>query len=1342
MKIGTTIYLHGILSLLVLIFISTTCINAQQGNFWAFGLHGGLNFNYQPPQVFRSSMKYDSLVFNDDIASNSSSISDCQGNLLFYASGCVIWNKNHNIMQNGNMNNCYYGAGCKFGLGINGNLSSISFIVRKPNTQNQYYYFNSVVDHNCYSGIYYSVVDMTLDNGLGGVVSGQKEIPINPNASSCMEVIPHANGTDYWLIVAPNNTQFNAYPVTSSGIGSPVISNNVAANNQLGYFAASHNGNYLIATDIESSVSPHAGILYNFNQSTGQITTNRGLAQHSQISPRSIFNAEFSPNDSLMYLLYADKRTLHPMKLPTSIIQRPVDPASGSQKVIGYPVKWNGIGLNLAPNQKIYTSIWGDSLMGVIHHPNKVGQACGYQPNALNIGPALAGENLPNQYFPVHRTEFHIASACSDTTQFINTSDSSHYTGFKWYFGDGDIATGYHASHVYDTAGAYYVQLAAYDTCGNTTWKTDTIEIYQPVEAGFTIDSVTYQCREASFHITDTASSNATSRQYKARHVDWPSGINAVQSNQQNPVIPVDTSGAFKITQTASSPNCSDQQLKHDTATLAPKPNAAFSISDTMGCPPLQVSFQNQSTNAQQYTWHTDSQIFNGPQLSHTYPDTGFYDVTLIAQNSQGCKDTLHKPKAIYGTPLPKAIADTPFAKVCPKEAGQFQNQSKNATSVKWHFGDQISSTNANPAHAYDTSGFYDIMLTASNGHCTDTTTYDSLVQVLPRPEPGFELQYQKACTPLQVQLQSEATGNIDSMVYHFGNGQTAHQPNPSVTYNREDIYMIRQTVHAPGKCNAADSLELEVYQDPNAQFSISDTSVFCHDKAFEFKNASAPQNPPLGEGLLYDWMFQKFGDTIAFDTTKNLVEHYSKPGNYPVTLVTTNGLCQDSLQKLLKVRLRQKPNPAFEADSLEQCLPAKITFKNQSQHFDSLAWHFGDGNSSNQPNPKHQYTQPGTYDVTLEAFSDEGCHEVLEKEQFITLKEPVEAGFDYTPKTGCSPLQVTFTNESKPPDQNQSLTWYLPNNTIKTRNTIRQTFTDRQNEYEVKLLANNGICKDSITQTVQIRDFGTDGVNPEMEVVTVKKDSFTQIKWKELPVATQYRLQKQMNDGNWQTIAKTSELQFKDTGVNPDQASYTYRIQGIDSCRNLSQNSNNGKSILLQGQPVENSAKARLNWTPYQEWQSGIQHYQIERLDEENEFEVIGSTNDQAYTDPNFFKENKKRQTYRITAVKAGDAIQSKSNELTLEYPSLLYVPNAFSPNEDGINETFKVKATNLKQFSLKIYNPWGTKVFETRHPEKVWDGNFKGRKAPTGDYIYLITATTEKGKWLNRNGTLKLLR
>ncbi|PSR03951.1 MAG: hypothetical protein BRD49_06190, partial [Bacteroidetes bacterium SW_10_40_5] len=166
--------------------------------------------------------------------------------------------------------------------------ASISFIIEKPSTQQKYYYFNSIHHGNCYEGIYYSVVDMTLDNGLGGVVPGQKEIPINPNASSCMEVVPHANGTDYWLIVAPNNTQFNAYPVTSSGIGSPVISNNVAANNKLGYFAASHNGNYLIATAIESSVSPHAAILYNFNQSTGQITMNRGLAQHSQISPKSI----------------------------------------------------------------------------------------------------------------------------------------------------------------------------------------------------------------------------------------------------------------------------------------------------------------------------------------------------------------------------------------------------------------------------------------------------------------------------------------------------------------------------------------------------------------------------------------------------------------------------------------------------------------------------------------------------------------------------------------------------------------------------------------------------------------------------------------------------------------------------------------------------------------------------------------------------------------------------------------------------------------------------------------------------------------------------------------------
>ena len=68
------------------------------------------------------------------------------------------------------------------------------------------------------------------------------------------------------------------------------------------------------------------------------------------------------------------------------------------------------------------------------------------------------------------------------------------------------------------------------------------------------------------------------------------------------------------------------------------------------------------------------------------------------------------------------------------------------------------------------------------------------------------------------------------------------------------------------------------------------------------------------------------------------------------------------------------------------------------------------------------------------------------------------------------------------------------------------------------------------------------------------------------------------------------------------------------------------------------------------------------------------------------------------------------------------IFVPNAFTPDDDGINDVFYVRGNSVDELFLAVYNRWGQKVFETNDPRGTWDGTIKGVLAPTDYYHYLI--------------------
>lgn len=115
--------------------------------------------------------------------------------------------------------------------------------------------------------------------------------------------------------------------------------------------------------------------------------------------------------------------------------------------------------------------------------------------------------------------------------------------------------------------------------------------------------------------------------------------------------------------------------------------------------------------------------------------------------------------------------------------------------------------------------------------------------------------------------------------------------------------------------------------------------------------------------------------------------------------------------------------------------------------------------------------------------------------------------------------------------------------------------------------------------------------------------------------------------------------------------------------------------------------------------------------------------------------------KTYRVTAYKRGDnSVVSQSNHAEVIPPLRLYIPNAFTPNGDGMNDAFGVKGEGIQDFQLLVYDRWGEVIFESTDPVKQWDGSYKGQPVQEGTYVYQVF-TKDFGR-RSRTGSVTLVR
>ena len=190
----------------------------------------------------------------------TASISDGNGDLLFYTEGTTVWDRNNNVMPNGS--------------GLLGGASSTqaALIVPKPGACGIYYVFTTE-DHFGNGDFRYTVVDLCLNGGFGDVVSGQKNVLMSTACSEKITAVPHDNGTDYWVITHElGGDAFYAFRLTPNGLlPNPVVStsgSSHASNCMIGPLKASHDGEHLICQATFCNICQ----LFDFDASTGVVS--------------------------------------------------------------------------------------------------------------------------------------------------------------------------------------------------------------------------------------------------------------------------------------------------------------------------------------------------------------------------------------------------------------------------------------------------------------------------------------------------------------------------------------------------------------------------------------------------------------------------------------------------------------------------------------------------------------------------------------------------------------------------------------------------------------------------------------------------------------------------------------------------------------------------------------------------------------------------------------------------------------------------------------------------------------------------------------------------------------
>lgn len=737
------------------------------------------------------------------------------------------------------------------------------------------------------------------------------------------------------------------------------------------------------------------------------------------------------------------------------------------------------------------------------------------------------------------------------------------------------------------------------------------------------------------------------------------------------------------------------------------------------GCVPLTVQFTATLSNVANYQWYFGDGFTSLQQNPlHTYTDTGTYQVMLIGIDSNSCNivDTAYlevwvRNDSLNADFLPNVLVN------CDSNKVSISALNYPTTQYSWSMGDNTFYNTPSVNHVYANPGYYNVRLIVSDtSKCNLADTFTSQVFIPASVDATFSVSNSNGCKPLTVNY-SVPFGITSNYNWSFGDGGTSSIHNPTHTFTQAGVYTTRLIVTDSTSCNKADTAIATITvidSSANAAFQFIRTFFGC-----DSVQITVWSNYTGEDSQTWDW-----GDGSPLATTDTASHVYSTAGTFTIThiLVDSKQICKPIDTSKIAISLTPL-NISYTIPDTGGCLPFTAQFIGNSALLSTnFVWLFGDGSTATSDTAYHTYNTTGTFNVVLLATDTNACVGTDTAYAHITvINDSAIANFTLNVLNACdSNLVVDLINTST---NAVSYVWNFGDGTSSVNLNESHNYTIPGTYYITLTATDTNRCHpvNSITKPVTLKpnsfvDFdGNDVCLGNAIQFTNFSNPAAQFVWHfgNGATSTLYSPAYLYSSSNTYdvmlTMTDTSTCNVYDTIVKQ----FTVFPQPTASFITL-------KDTFKYQAPVPFINKSFLYNSLM--WDFGDGQTSTDE-NPEHVYNTIGW------------------HTVCLTAVN-GVCTDTFCKNVFIYYTKLIGVPNAFSPNGDGLNDVVKVEGKGIIQLLFRIYNRWGEKVFESNDQSIGWNGYYKGVLQEMEAYAYHVDAVLINGENVQLKGNITLLR
>ena len=703
--------------------------------------------------------------------------------------------------------------------------------------------------------------------------------------------------------------------------------------------------------------------------------------------------------------------------------------------------------------------------------------------------------------------------------------------------------------------------------------------------------------------------------------------------------------------------------------------------------------------------------IFSGNPLVYW----GFTGSTGGENNYQGFKTALNP--SFHFSPTQKRCINAPIIFL--------DSTISFAPIVKfyWNFGDgsPIDSVNLNPVHIYITAGDFTVTqrVIGADG-CEATNT--QVVRIGSKPVAKFG--YTNRCIPMppypstSFQDSSYVTvGTLNDWYWDFDNGQTSVLQSPTTNYLTTGDKNVKLVVKSIEGCESDTLYKIvHIFTPPVIDFTFTDS--VCLGSPTSFFGTVISTNDPIT-----DWRWN-YSDGSSPDITQNAIHQFANPGNHIVIFIASStGSSECQSLKVKNVFVVNKPTAYFKNNII--CQSASTTLTDSSYTTDGIPvtvwwWNLGNGQFSTQQNPSTTYNTSGPITIKHVVTNSRGCiSDTLTQTINVSAKPAANFGFS---NPLCTGLPVQFSDSSLVAGGTvNQWSWIYNGAEWSTQQNPARTFAAGPQTVKLASTSNAGCVSDTVAKSFVIIpspsvSFSfTDGCKNDLISFSAVDSSATVTTWKWT-----------FGDGGISNAKDTQHI-YTAGGIYPVKL-YATAANGCysDSLqRNIIIYSTKAfagnDTITASGRPLQLQASGGISyeWTP----PTGLNNPFIPNP-------IATLTGTQIYT-------------YTVRAYTPLGCQSFDDIKIQVYQAPEIYLPNAFTPNGDGIHDTYKALPVGIKDFKyMKIFNRYGQQIFSTTNALNGWDGTLKGKIQGNGVFVVIARGIDYRGTVIDRQATVMLIR